>query len=175
MKKPIPYYVTLLAVLISLLLNMIPVFLLWEQARISIFSSLPLLCMAIAVSIGLGACATKDKNSFFWIDKRYHSFFLSEKRYTLSKNYDREFRWMLPVYFLPVPCYLPIILLANSALDMLWALLVLFAPQIVYMIIDFKALAKEIKKDVREQKEKEAKQERERLEQERREELGRWK
>ena len=67
------------------------------------------------------------------------------------------------------------ILLANSAADMLWALLMLFAPQIVYMIIDGKALAKEIKKDVREQKEKEAKQERERLEQERREELGRWK
>ena len=175
MKKPIPYYVTLLATLFSLLLNMIPVVLLWEQAGVTVFSSLPLLCMAYAVFIGLGACARKSTNSLFWFGERRHSFLFSEKEYTLSKNHDREFRWMLLVYFLPVPCYLPIILLANSAADMLWALLVLFAPQIVYMIIDGKALVKEVKKDVREQKEKKAKQERERLEQERREELGRWK
>ena len=56
MKKPIPYYVTLLAILMSLLLNMIPVFLLWEQARISIFSSFPLLCLVVALSNGFVAC-----------------------------------------------------------------------------------------------------------------------
>ena len=173
MKKPIPYYVTLLAVLISLLLNMIPVVLLWEQAGVTIFSSFPLLCLIVALSNGFVACVCKHKGDYFGMRKwgTLIPFFQSDREYTFTEEYDRKFRWMLLVYFLPVPCYLPIILLANSMWDMLWALLVLLAPQIVYITVDVKEFVKEVK----EQKEKEAKQERERLEQERREELGHWK
>ena len=75
---------------------------------------------------------------------------------------------MLLVFFLPIPFYIPVIFFVSGAPQMLLDLLLLFAPQFVFIAWGVRNTLK----DVKAAKERAAALEKERIEQERREELG---
>ena len=78
---------------------------------------------------------------------------------------------MLKIYCLAIPFYIPQIFLTSSYIGSLWALVVFFSPQLIYVIMGIA----DTLKDVKESKAKEVQLEKERLAQEKREESGKYK
>lgn len=97
--------------------------------------------------------------------------FTTDKDYTFKDSYVNRFFFMLKVYCLAIPFYIPQIFLTSSYFESLWALVVFFFPQIVYVIMEIADTLKDVKED----KAKKEQLDKERLAQERREELGKWK
>lgn len=97
--------------------------------------------------------------------------FSSDKDVTFKDEYQNRFFFMLKVYCLAIPFYIPQIFLTSSYTQSVWALVTFFCPQAVYIIMDVRDTLQDMKED-KVKKEQLAK---ERLEQERREEQGKWK
>lgn len=171
MKYNLKYSFVFCITLILLIINIIPILVFAERSMISVYSFPPTAVMALVVLNGVLSCIFKHKGNFLMISKYPGFIFLDDKEYTFTEEYEREFRWMLLVYCAAIPFYLPIIFFASSWPQTLWALLVFFIPQAIFVGHGIYQTVQEVKKEKRKQEQLE----KERIEQERREELGYWK
>ncbi|MBQ5649912.1 MAG: hypothetical protein IIV03_07225, partial [Clostridia bacterium] len=103
-------------------------------------------------------------------------FFLNKRHFT-SKfyRYNRptnkqlnEFYFNATIYFAAIPFYLPIAAFSKSIIQALWCLVLLLAPQFVFVGIEIRQMLL----DQKEHKIKEDLQQKEKQEQEKREEMG---
>ncbi len=97
--------------------------------------------------------------------------FTADKTYTFEDLYTKRFFFMLKIYCLSIPFYIPQIFLTSNYFSPFLALGTFFSPQVVYIILGII----DTLKDIKEHKAKENRIEKERLDQERKEELGKWK
>lgn len=170
MKTMLKYRVIIPVLSILLLVNIVPIFIFSEQAKITMYSYYSINIMAVVILNGICACIYKHCGNYFIISKQ--SFlFRSTQSYTFTDAYEKEFRWMLLVYFAAIPFYIPVIFFARNTPHLLWSVLIFALPQAIY----FFHCIFEISKDVKEEKMQRAKRQKEREEQEKREELGYWK
>ena len=154
---------------ISTLFNIGLVVLFREKAAVTGYSVPAIILMAAIVYNGFAAIALRHKGNFLVL--RHHGFFRpfgADREYTYSEEYEKKFSWMLPVYFSAVPFYLPCIFFVKNQAGVLWSLLVLCAPQLLFWI----SRVKKEKKRAREEQQKRAMELRE---QRLREESGRFK
>lgn len=168
-KRGLPYFLLYTVVLI---INMFIVWIYKDNARVSIFSLPSLLLMSIMIIHAIVSYVLRYKGNYL----PFRSFgrpnpFTTDKDYTFNELYINRFFIMLKIYCLSIPFYIPQIFLTSSYMESLWALIVFFFPQFVYVIVGIV----DTLKDVKESKVKTEQLEKERLAQERREELGKWK
>lgn len=178
MKKAPSYLAVALIIGVLLAGNLLALFLFREQAKFTAPSLIPTVTAALVTVSGLLAIPLRHKENFlvfryrrsklFWI---FFSAFAEDDPRTYTEEYERTFRRMLLVFFLPVPFYIPVIFFASGVPQMLLTLALLFAPQFVFIAWGIR----DTLQDVKEAKEEDARLEAERREQERREELGHWK
>ena len=171
MKLILKYPVIICFTLIVFIINIISVFVFGEIVKISVYSVAPTVVMALAVINGVFACVFKHKGNFLMIRKYHSNVFSADKNYTFTDEYEKNFRWMLFVYLVAIPFYIPIIFFASSWRETLWTLAVFFFPQATYIAHGVYQTIQ----DVKESNRKQAQLKKERTEQERREELGHWK
>ena len=176
MKKPLSYRTMFFVVALLLLLNLLPIFFFAERAKFSVFSLLPLTTALLMCIHALLAFLFKHKGNFLMLRRKtfvwiFLHVFSEDKDYTFTEEYESEFRRMLLVYCAAVPFYIPIVAFTTTAPQMLWTLVPLFFPQLVYTVWGIRATLRDVEKD----KARRAERDRERREQERREELGHWK
>ncbi len=171
MKKRTVLWVSLLfAVLFGT--NILVVVLLREHAQLSAYSVPALVIMSVVILNGVLAWIFQDRGNYLHF-RRYRPSLLGadHEAQTSSKAYCKEFYQSLLIYGAAIPFYIPLIFLLSEIKQTLWVLLVLFAPQLVFVIRD-------ILRDIKEKEEHKAKQkqmEAELKEQQKREELGNWK
>ena len=170
MKKTLKYPHIFCIVLAVLLINAIPLLVFREKAGISVYSRFSIAIMVLDVVNGILACIYKHKGNFLVIGSS-SSTFSADKEHTFTEEYEREFRLMLLIYCSAIPFYIPVIFFASSWAETLWAVLVFFAPQVIFIARGIY----QTMQDVKEEKRVQAQREKERKEQEAREELGRWK
>ncbi len=154
-----------------LIINLIPVLCFRKSVVLSQYTLPPIAVMSLMIINGILSCIFKHKGNFLII-RKYHGFiFSSDKDYTFTEEYEKNFRWMLLVYCAVIPFYLPIAFFASSWLQTLWTLLVLLVPQAIFVIHSIYETIQDVKKEKLRQKQLQ----KERIEQGRREELGHWK
>ena len=162
------------AFLISLLLNLLILYIFREKARKSDPSLFALIVLIFVSFKGVVAYVCKDAGAFIYIrardiGKRFW-------RYNKPTAEDIKDFWMAAtVYFFVIPFYLPVIFFSTASVHLQWCLLLLLIPPLVYAGYGMRTLLHMAKHAVKEEKLKQKKQEQERIEQERREELGNWK
>lgn len=175
MKKSPSYLAVTIIIGVLLAGNLLALFLFREQARFTAYSLIPTITAALVTVSGILAIPLRHKENFlvfryrrstlFWI---FFSAFAEDDPRTYTEEYERTFRRRLLVFFLPIPFYIPVIFFVSGVPQMLLDLLLLFAPQFVFIAWGVRNTLK----DVKAAKEKAAELEKERIEQERREELG---
>jgi len=172
--KKFPSYRTVALVIGALLaLNLLALFLFREQAKFTAYSFIPAISAATVTLMGVLAILLRHKGNLLFFRRSVftHIFFAAFREddpYTYTEEYGQEFRRMLLVFFLPIPFYIPVIFFVSGVPQMLLDLLLLFAPQFVFIAWGVRNTLK----DVKAAKERAAALEKERIEQERREELG---
>ena len=171
MKKSLKYSHIFYITLALLILNIIPLIIFRSQIQISTISIVMIALAGIIILNGVFACSLKHKGNFLVIGQYRHAAFSEDKDYTFTDEYEREFRWMLLVYCMAIPFYLPVICFAANWEQTLWALALFLAPQLIYVIHGIYQTVQVVK----ETKRREAQLQKEREEQEKREELGYWK
>lgn len=143
-----------------------------SNARVSSFSFPALFLMFIMLIHAILSYVLRHKGNYLLYSRfGYPNPFAPDKDYTFNDGYINRFFFMLKIYCLAIPFYIPQIFLTSSYIASIWALVTFFSPQVVYVIIGIADTLKEVKED----KAKKEQLERERLDQERREELGEWK
>ena len=164
-KNTLLYFIIYSIVLIT---NVLIVLLHISNASISSFS-LPAIFLMAAMIINaiISYCLRHKGNYLPFIRLARPNPFLSDRDYTFEDEYLNRFFFLLKVYCLVIPFYIPQIFLASSHLQSLWALVPFFVPQAVHIVMGIRGTLREVKKE--EQLKEEL------LEQERREELGEWK
>lgn len=173
MKKAPSYLAVALIIGVLLAGNLLALFLFREQAKFTAPSLIPTVTAATVTLWGLLAILLRRKGIFLTFRRRAVFLVLlrEDDSRTCTEEYERTFRRMLLVFFLPVPFYIPVIFLVGGVPQMLLTLALLFAPQFVFIAWGIRGTLQ----DVKEAKEEDARREAERREQERREELGHWK
>ncbi len=172
MKSILKYRVIIPIIVILLIVNIVPLFIFPEQANITKYSYYSIFIMTVIVLNGIRACVGKHNDNYFIIRKRTFDFlFSSEEAYTHTDEYEKEFRWMLLVYFAAIPFYIPVIFFAKNLSHLLWSVLIFALPQTIY----FASSVFDLSKDIKKAKKRRYERQKEREEQEKREELGRWK
>ena len=159
-------YAVILAINILIALSQI------NSLNLSRFSLPAMFCMFIMVIQAVLSYVLRHKGNYLFFRRYAHpNPFTSDKDYTFNDEYLNRFFFMLKIYCLAIPFYIPQIFLTSSHRTTLWALVPILFPQIVYVIMGIV----DTLKDVKENKIKKEQLERERLDQERREEQGKWK
>jgi hypothetical protein len=171
MKKRLKYSHIFYITFALFILNIIPLIIFQNQIQISTNSIATIALAGIVILQGVLAYSFKHKGNFLMINRYRHTGFSEDKDYTFTDEYEREFRWMLLIYCLPIPFYLPVIFFATSWKHTIWALILYIAPQVIYVIHGIYQTVQMVK----ETKRREAQLQKEREEQEKREELGYWK
>ena len=158
-----------------LLINIVPVFIFREKARISSYSFLPMILLAFVIVLGALAYISKDARVFSFIGVgKFHNSNVGSRfwRYNQPTATDLNDFWKkATIYFFPLPFYIPLIFFSTAASHYLWCLPLLFLPQFTFIGIEICGMLREVK----EEKLKQEQLEKERIEQERREEQGHWK
>ncbi len=168
-KRRVLYFLVYAVVLI---INILIVLSQISNIRVSSFSLPALFLMIIMVIHAALSYLLRHKGNYLPF-RRFGrpNPFATDKDYTFNDIYIYRFFLMLKIYCLAIPFYIPQIFLTSSYIGSLWALVVFFSPQFVYVIIGIV----DTLKDVKENKVKEEQLEKERIAQERREEFGKWK
>lgn len=177
MKEFLKRRMVLIGTLLSLTVNIILLCVFRDRSDVTRESWFPALLMFIVILNGVLACCYKHKANYLLIGiggtgsmDRYAILF-EDKAYTFEEAYEIEFRWMLLVYCVAIPFYLPAIYLAKGGFCYIWGFVVLIVPQLVFWIY---YLCGSIK-DGKEAKQRRLQAQKELEEQKRREELGYWK
>ena len=170
MKKKSFLYFLVYAVV--LMINILIVLSQISNIRVSSFSLPALFLMIIMVIHAALSYLLRHKGNYlpFRCFGRSNPF-ATDKDYTFNDLYINRFFFMLKIYCLAIPFYIPQIFLTSSYIGSHLALVVFFSPQVVYVIMGIV----DTLKDVKEAKVKEEQLEKERLDQAQREELGKWK
>ena len=171
MKHKLTYSAIICVTLILLVLNVIPIIIFFKSCRLSVYSFPVFAVMAYVIINGVISYFFRHKGNFLMIRRYRSELFRDDQDVTFTDGYEREFRWMLLIYCIPIPFYLPIGFFASSWSHTLWTLLVFLLPQLIFLGYGIYETAQHVKSEKlrREQLENELK------EQERREELGFWK
>lgn len=155
--------------IISLLINVLPIVIFREKAGITGSSFIAIIFLVLVLINGFAACAGKDARIFAFSRYSRTSRFW---RYNRPTKADMKEFWMAAtIYFFVIPFYLPIIFFSTSIADSAWCLLLLLIPNFTYIGIEIYKMSRKAKTE----KLRQEQLEKERLEQEKREELGRWK
>lgn len=166
MKKTLPYFIIYTVVLI---VNILIVLSQMDNADISRFSLPALFLMLIMIIHAILSYLLRHKGNYLPFRRFAHpNPFAADKDYTYKNEYLSRFFFMLKVYCLVIPFYIPQLFFTSSYIQTLWALVPFFLPQIAYVVIGIRDTLSDVKKD----KAKKEQLEKERLEQERREQLG---
>ncbi len=173
MKKPIKYSLIVCVTLALLVVNMIPVFLFRDRARVTSYASVAILLLLLHTARTVSACFLKHKGNMFLIRGKYaHIHIYSpDREETFTPAYEREFRVLLLVHCMAIPFYIPLIFFVHSWENTLWDLLLFFLPPLIAVANEMRKMYAAAKKA----KQRDAALEHERIEQERREEEGHWK
>jgi hypothetical protein len=170
MKKRGVLYLLLYAVI--LMINMLIVLSQTSTIAISRFSLPALFLMIIMIIHSMVSYMLRHKGNYLPFRRFGHpNPFTTDKDYTFEELYIKRFFFMLKIYCLVIPFYIPQIFLTSTYFESLWALVTFLTPQVVYVIMGIV----DTLKDVKEYKAKREQLEKERLSQEQREELGKWK
>ena len=159
-----------LVFLVLIAINVLPLFLFREKAKISEYSQFPIAFAALAVLQGVLAVLFRHKGNYLIVGEG-GPLFVKNRHYTYTEAYKKEFRWMLFIYCAALPFYLPCIFFVTCDAQMLWAVAVFFAPQVCYFGRDVAQTLRDVKADKKRKRELQKELE----EQKRREELGYWK
>ena len=150
------------------LINVIGIIIFKDKFRLTQNTLIASVIFACVLFRGVLACLTKDKRLFF-LDKRH--FTSKFYRYNRPTNKQlNEFYFNATIYFAAIPFYLPIAAFSKSIIQALWCLVLLLAPQFVFVGIEIRQMLL----DQKEHKIKEDLQQKEKQEQEKREEMGYW-
>ena len=167
MKKRLIY---LLCFSVSLLINIIPLFVFKEKAAFNDYSLYPLIIM-----IGMSLNGLVDCSKLFRIGfGRQTHFFPSVSRLfgeSSEEENERAFFWQSIVFWVAIPFYIPCIFFCTKYEHLGWTILVFIAPQIIYISYFLIVILIDAKKDKRIKQ----KYEQELKEQQKREEMGRFK
>ena len=155
----------------SVLINIIPLLIFKGKAVISNYSYAAIGVITLVSANGILSYFLRHKGNFLSFATPRGDIWGSDKDYTFSKEYNREFYWQFVVYFVTSPFYIPCIFFPSNWLHTLWTLCVLFAPQMVYVVYGILSTLK----DVKEYRATQQKREQELKEQQQREEMGRFK
>lgn len=165
-------YLYFIVYAVILMMNILIVLSQIGNITVSIFSLPALYLMIVMVIQAVLSYLLRHKGNFL-LFRRFGRAnpFAADKDSTFNDLYINRFFFMLKIHCLAIPFYIPQIFLTSSYVGTLWALLVFFSPQVVFIIMGIVGTFK----DVKENKAKEERLEKERFAQERREELGKWK
>lgn len=167
-KSTLLYFAVLFIVLIG---NILIVLTQISNANISVFSYPAVFFMVLMITHATLAYLLRHKVNCLPFRRFAHiNPFASDKDVILKDKYLYRFFFMLKVYCLAIPFYIPQIFLTSNYIQSIWALVTFFCPQVVYIIMGVRDTFKDVKAD----KLKKEQLEQERLEQERREEQGKW-
>lgn len=170
MKKRRVLYFLLFAVVLTA--NILIVVSQISNVKVSTYSLPALLCMIIMAIHAVLSYLLRNKGNFLPFSRLGSpNPFADDKDYTFEDSYVKRFFFMLKVYCLAIPFYIPQIFLTSSYAGSFWALVVFFAPQVVYVVME----SVDISKDVKDSRARQEQLEKERVAQEQREELGKWK
>ncbi|MBE6548006.1 MAG: hypothetical protein E7667_03895 [Ruminococcaceae bacterium] len=139
--------------------------------------SYPAIALAVFhILYGLLAYALRRKGNYLAFRTRllrHWEFipFMSDRAYTETEEYKQRFNFMLAIYYITVPLYIPCIFFTASAAAMPWAVLVPLVPQFIFVAMQIKTFSLEVK---HRQEQKQA-LDRELDEQRKKEEMGRRK
>ena len=144
----------------------------WERVAMTQYAFFPLVLAVFVIIYGVISCVFKHKGNYLIIQRRRgFGIFSEDQDYTFTDAYERRFRWMLLVYCVPIPFYIPVMAFAATWPQTFWALFLFVLPQLVYVVNAIYQTVQEYKR----KKQERERLERERIEQERREEQGYWK
>ena len=156
--------------LLSLVINIIPLFVFKDKVGFSNVSYYPLIVMIAMSFNGLFAYIFRYKGNYLELRRgRLISFFDQDSAFT--EEHTKKFYWQFIVYWFSIPFFVPCIAFCTMPIHCLWAFCVVLAPQMVYFINDILEYSRERKEIRRENK----KREQELEEQRKREELGYFK
>ncbi len=161
----------LLCFSVSLLINIIPLFVFKEKAAFKDYSLYSLLLM-IGMSI-MGVYEYADQSGDSPIITKYHYIPGMSRLFGKSSEEEDEqaFFWQFTVYYATIPFYIPCIFFCTKLENLGWPFLVFIAPQIIYISYFIIVILIDVKKDKRIKQ----KHEQELKEQQKREEMGHFK
>ena len=159
--------------LFSLLINIIPLFVLKDKVAFSNVSIYPVSAMIVVSIYGIDCYIGRHKKNYlsFGSTKERSIRFGPDREVTFTKEYARKFYWQFIVYWVAIPFYIPCVFFSTEAVHLVWTLCVIFVPQVVYLADIIVGLPNHLKenRDYREKREQELE------EQKKREELGYFK
>ena len=168
MKKKIVF---LCFLAVSVLLNLIPLFVFKNNITFPEHSYFPIIAMTLLSLNGILSYILRHKNNYLSFGTPRGRALGADQTHTFSKEYRREFYWQFIVYWVAIPFHIPCIFFSNKPIHSIWTLCVIFAPQLVFVIYGLINTFK----DVKESRSKQLEQEKELKEQQRREESGHFK
>lgn len=168
MKKKLVFACVLL---LSVIFNIIPVFILKNNISISRHSYIPLIIMTLVSANGILSYFLRHKGNFLAFGKPRGSALSSDKNYTFTTQYQNEFYWMFLIYCVTIPFYIPCIFFTTKWIHTLWTLCILATPQVIYIIHGISQTLK----DINEYQAEKQKRDQQLKEQQRREEMGHFK
>ena len=102
-----------------------------SNARVSSFSLPALFLMFIMLIHAILSYVLRHKGNYLPFRRFTHpNPFASDKDYTFKDGYINRFSFMLKIYFLAIPFYIPQIFLTSSYIASLWALVPFFSPRL---------------------------------------------
>ena len=133
MKKGTLLYFTVFVLV--LIVNLIIVLCQLSNATVSCFS-LPAIFLMFMMSIqAILSYILRHKGNYLHFNRSHPNPFAPDEDYTFKSEYLNRFFFMLKIYCLAIPFYIPQIFLTSSYIMSLWALVPYFSPQIVYIVI----------------------------------------
>ena len=158
----------LLCFSVSLIINIIPLFVFKEKVAFSNVSYYPLIVMVVLSAHGLLCYFCRHSGNYLLYVRTRWGMFGSDQDYTFEKEYSREFYWQFIVYCFAMPFYIPCVFFSTKFVHLLWTMCVFVALPLVYFINDMVKYFK----DIKEKRKKSLKREQELKKQKEREELG---
>ena len=159
--------------LLSLLINIIPVFIFRDKAHFSHISIYAVEAMFVVSTGGIWCYFVRHKENYlsFSTIRKYSIIYGPDREITFTKEFKRRFYWQFVVYWSAIPFYIPCIFFSTKLIHSLWTVGVVFAPQIIY----FTYYTVKLKEEFRKRREARLKLKQELEEQKKREELGYYK
>lgn len=161
----------LLCFSVSLLMNIIPLFVFKERIAFCKYSYYSFIAMILIIANGIMSYFLRHKKNYLQFGTSRIGVFGPDRDFTFTEEYSRKFFWQFTVYWFSIPFYIPCMFFGTKPVHSLWTVGVIFAPQIIFIIYSIISALK----DVKENRSTKQKQEQELKEQQQREELGHFK
>ena len=161
--------------LLSLLINIIPVFIFRDKAHFSHISIYAVITMLVMSGHGVFCYIFRNKYNFLLpAESAFERIAIiadPPHPLTITEAYKREFCWQFIVWWCAITFCIPCIFFSTEDIHLLWIIGVVLAPQIIY----FAYYTVKLKEEFRKRREARLKLKQELEEQKKREELGYYK